>query len=96
MKMNKIYRLFLYNPNMPNMFNTVDSVNVAIEDNVPVINTIQVITCTTDLFRKGYRIFVHPNPGDCFEITLGTCERTNREIKMGNCLYKIILAGEFC
>lgn len=49
----------------------------------------------TDLFDKGYRIFVHPNAHDRFEITLGKCERTGREIKRSHCLWKMILAGEF-
>jgi hypothetical protein len=59
------------------------------------VDTYQVICCTTDLFNKGYRIFVHETPASQFEITLGTCERTTREIKMGHDLPKLILAGEF-
>lgn len=59
------------------------------------VDTYQVICCTTDLFNKGYRIFIHETPASQFEITLGTCEGTTREIKMGHDLPKLILAGEF-
>lgn len=59
------------------------------------VDTYQVICCTTDLFNKGYRIFIHETPASQFEITLGACERTTREIKMGHDLPKLILAGEF-
>ena len=59
------------------------------------IHTTQVILCTTDLFEKGYRIFVHDNNYETYEIKLGVNEQTGREIRMGHCLYKLILSGEF-
>lgn len=48
-----------------------------------------------DLFNRGYRIFLHETPASQIEITLGQCEGTTREIKMGHDLPKLILAGEF-
>lgn len=74
---------------------TVDEVETAIKHGESEIYTFHVVTCTTDLFSNGYRIFVHVTPEDSFEITLGNCERTNREIRMGHCLWKMILSGEF-
>ena len=59
------------------------------------INTTQIILCTTDLFEKGYRIFVHDSNYKTYEIKLGVNEQTGREIRMGHCLYKLILSGEF-
>lgn len=59
------------------------------------VDTLQLVTCTTDLFNKGYRIFVHPRSMDKFEITLGECERTKREIRMGHCLWRMLLTGAF-
>lgn len=73
---------------------TVNEVNEAIK-NGENICTFQVVTCTTDLFRHGYRIFVHNSNKDTYEIKLGDNERTGREIKMSNCLYNLILSGEF-
>ena len=97
--MMKAYHLYLYVPEyapyLPPMEMTVADVEQAINMNAGCIYTYQVVTCTTDLFNKGYRIFVHNTPDDQYEIKLGCNERTNREIKMGHCLYKMILAGEF-
>ena len=66
------------------------------------IHTYQVMSCTTDLFRKGYRIFVwyeEPYALDrykhkCVEITLGTCEALGgRELHMGHNLPRMIVSS---
>lgn len=60
------------------------------------IDTTQIVLCTTDLFRKGYRIFIHPTEGDMFEIKLGdNSPYTDREIRMSHNLYKMLIAGTF-
>ena len=93
----KEYHLYLYEPEQLIIYwdNSLHDVELAINRGHESINTVQVVTCTTDLFRHGYRIFVHAAPDDVYEINLGQNERTGREIKMGHCLYKMILAGEF-
>ena len=93
--MSKFYHLHLYPFDRKGLLTTYDEVEQAVQNGVEFIDTSQIVTCTTDLFRKGYRIFVHPNPFDGYEIKLGKNDRTSREIKMGHCLYKLILAGEF-
>ena len=60
------------------------------------IDTTQIVLCTTDLFRKGYRIFIHPAQGKMFEIKLGdNSPYTDKEIRMGHNLYKMLIAGTF-
>lgn len=95
--MDKEYHLYLYPPDYVIGFwcLSLREIEYAIENEFVRICTFQVISCTTDLFRRGYRVFVHAAPDDEYEIKLGKNERTNREIKMGHCLYKLILSGEF-
>lgn len=90
------YHLYLYIPMRSEfvMQLTVGMVDRAVSMGYDV-GTIQVCTLSTSLFAKGYRIFVHDKPGSKFEITLGNCERTNREIRMGHDLEKMLLSGEF-
>lgn len=48
-------------------------------------------------FHYGYNLFVHISGDDVtgHEITLGECEGTNREIKHGYNIEKMLYAGEF-
>ena len=92
----KEYHLYMFFPDYRHIYETtVKDVENAIKAGEERIYTFQVVTCTTDLFRHGYRIFVHASLDDTYEIKLGMNDRTGREIKMGHCLYKLILAGEF-
>ena len=57
----------------------------------------QVAACKMSLMDQGFRIFVHPEKGfgDAFEITLGKCERTLREVRKGHHLPGLLISGEF-
>lgn len=60
------------------------------------IDTTQILLCTTELFRKGYRILIHPTEGNPFEIKLGNnSPYTDKEIRIGHNLYKMLIAGTF-
>lgn len=59
------------------------------------IHTTQVALISTRLITKGYRILIHPVKGNVFEITLGACQCTDREIRMCHNLEKMLLNGAF-
>lgn len=92
------YHLYLYVPDNDlwqcTFAITVEEVENLIEE-FACVKTFQICTLSTRLFKLGYRIFIHDEPGSNFEITLGNCARTAREIKMGTNLERLLLAGEF-
>ncbi len=91
--MDKEFHLYL-SKRPKSSIDAFDIVTALIELGVSPIHTTQLYACTTYLFDQGYRIFVHDDDG-MFEITLGPCERTERIIKMGYNLPKMIATGEF-
>ena len=102
--MDKEYHLYLYIPEDWNidplgfMFIyclTVKEVENCIKQGRNKIYTFQVCTLSTDLFKKGYRIFIHDAPKSVFEITLGHCDRTDKDIRMTHNLEKMLLNGAF-
>lgn len=60
------------------------------------INTQNLVFCDMKIITKyGYRLFIHPQVGEPFEITLGKCANTKREIKPETNLLNLLLSGEF-
>jgi hypothetical protein len=67
----------------------------SIESEELEIYTTQMSLLHTSLFTRGYRIFIRERNDDLFEITLGDCSRTNREIRLSHNLEKMLLSGVF-
>lgn len=61
-----------------------------------IIHTTQMglLTMSSKLFDAGYRIFIYDDHGE-FELTLGNCARTNREIRYAHNHFKMWVSGEF-
>jgi hypothetical protein len=74
---------------------TYGLVETAIKKGRPIIHTTQVECITMRLIEQGYRIFVHCEDYSVFEITLGDCDRTDREIRMGHKISHMLIAGGF-
>lgn len=67
----------------------------AIEQGRARIDTTQVALVGTYLIHRGYRIFIYPAKGIPFEITLGKCANTSREIREAHNLEKLLVNGGF-
>lgn len=62
----------------------------------PKIHTQNLVFCDMKIITKyGYRLFIHPQVGEPFEITLGKCANTKREIKPETNILNLLLSGEF-
>lgn len=61
-----------------------------------IIRTTQmgILTYSVQLFEWDYRIFIYDEGGE-FELTIGDCARTNREIRLGHNHFKMWVSGEF-
>lgn len=67
----------------------------AIEQGQDQIYTTQVALVSTSLIHAGYRIFIYPSVGKPFEITLGKCANTSKEIREAHNLEKLLVNGGF-
>lgn len=74
---------------------TYDAISNAIEMRENIY-TNQIMTCKLYLITEyGYRIFIHPIVGDMFEVTLGDCAGTSRELRPGHSLPNMLVSGAF-
>lgn len=78
------------------IFNGWYETQCAIQCNKEYIITTQMGLLSTSLFEMGYRIFVHPQAGDAYEIKLGANTCADREIREAHNLFHMWRAGVFC
>lgn len=89
---------FWLNGNYPNdeILHAYCYTKFAIDRDMSEIHTTQIALISTKLITEyGYRIFVHDYKDNRFEITLGSCERIDREITESMNLEKMLLNGAF-
>lgn len=78
------------------MYNAYCEVLEDVKDGYGCINTQNLVFCDMKIITKyGYRLFIHPQVGKPFEITLGKCANTKREIKPETNILRLLLSGEF-
>lgn len=80
----------------PQLHNGWEGTLKALQEGIPIIHTLQmgILTYSALIFDAGYRIFIYDKYGE-FELTLGNCARTNREIRYGHNHFKMWVSGEF-
>lgn len=72
------------------------SIITVINNNETIINTTCSHSVHLSYWTNKYKLFIHPVVGDMFEIVIRTSEtHTNREIKDGHNIEKMLLSVEF-
>lgn len=66
----------------------------AIKSDNKIIYTTQMSLLSTELFTKGFKVFVHNYRKSAIEIKLGENNWTDRNITIKNNLFNLWLAGE--
>ena len=73
-----------------------DDILEQLKEGIGYISTHNVVFAYLQIITKyGYRLFIHPQIGEAFEITLGKCANTKREIKPETNILSLLLSGEF-
>ena len=73
----------------------LDDLSLSIEAGQYIIHTTQVALVSISLIHAGYRIFIYPSVGKPFEITIGKCVNTSKEIRESHNLEKLLVNGGF-
>ena len=81
---------------LPRFYPSYSDVVERLKYGFETINTLHIVFCDMKIITKyGYRLFIHPTVGEPFEITLGKCANTKREIKPETNILNLLLSGEF-
>ena len=89
------FHVWFFNP-WGKTYNAYCEVLEDVKEGYDGINTQNLVFCDIKIITKyGYRLFIHPQVGEPFEITLGKCAGTKREIKPETNILHLLLSGEF-
>lgn len=59
------------------------------------IQTYQMGLLGMCLIESGYQVFIHERDGETYELRLGNCDRTEKEIRPAHNLFRMWQAGAF-
>lgn len=67
-----------------------------LNEGVEYISTHNVVFADLRIITEyGYRLFIYPQTGEPFEITLGDCENLDRELRPAHNLFRLLVSGAF-
>ena len=90
------FHVWFFQPWTTKLYNAYTIVLDMLKEGYTTINTQNLIFADMRIITKyGYRLFIHPQIGEPFEITLGKCANTKREIKPETNILHLLLSGEF-
>ena len=97
--MNKEIHFYTYDTMISNVDHSWLATKNKIKNGLIYISTTQMGLISTDLFKLGFRIFIHDYNNKegyyTYEIKLGTNERTNKDIRMSHNLFNLWKSGGF-
>lgn len=81
----------------PHTIHGIREADLAIQTKDAVIHTTQMCLLNDGgrLLEKDWKIFIHEPDGSVYELRLGNCDRTDKEIRPAHNLYRLWRAGAF-
>lgn len=94
--MEKELHIYMYDPKDIKYLPSYNSVLRAIKNNKQIIHTTQTHFCSNRaIYDYDYVIYIHTEGSRVIRIDKSGSDATNRQLKQGHNLEKMLLAGEF-